>query len=85
MTLEQFVRNNRGTNGGSDWPRETLEYIFEAIATDEIKLESTDASPALSQSRWNDIVRGCATGKGRMMVRLFLFLHGQFLTDVVFC
>lgn len=67
MTLEQFIRNNRGTNGGEDWPRETLEYIFEAIATDEIKLESTDASPALSQSRWNDIVRGCATGKGRMM------------------
>ena len=67
MTLEQFIRNNRGTNGGEDWPRETLEYIFEAIATDEIKLESTDTSPALSQSRWNDIVRGCATGKGRMM------------------
>ena len=78
MTLEQFVRNNRGTNGGSDWPRETLEYIFEAIATDEIKLESTDASPALSQSRWNDIVRGCATGKGRMMVSLFLSSYGQF-------
>ena len=86
MTLEQFVRNNRGTNGGSDWPRETLEYIFEAIATDEIKLESTDASPALSQSRWNDIVRGCATGKGRMMVRLFLSSYGQLeWTDVVFC
>ena len=67
MTLDQFIRNNRGTNGGEDWPRETLEYIFEAIATDEIKLESTDTSPALSQSRWNDIVRGCATGKGRMM------------------
>ena len=85
MTLEQFVRNNRGTNGGADWPRETLEYIFEAIATDEIKLESTDASPALSQSRWNDIVRGCATGKGRMMVSLFIYLHMGNSTDVVFC
>ena len=85
MTLEQFARNNRGTNGGSDWPRETLEYIFEAIATDEIKLESTDASPALSQSRWNDIVRGCATGKGRMMVSLFIYLHMGNSTDVVFC
>ena len=31
MTLEQFIRNNRGTNGGKDWPKETLgEAIFDS-------------------------------------------------------
>ena len=28
MTLEQFIRNNRGTNGGNDWPAEVLVNIF---------------------------------------------------------
>lgn len=38
MTRDQFVRNNRGTNGDADWPRDYLEGIYEAISADAIKL-----------------------------------------------
>jgi brefeldin A-resistance guanine nucleotide exchange factor 1 len=66
MTLEQFVRNNRGTNGGNDWPRETLETIFAGIVNDEIKL-TDDAAPTLTPSKWSDMMRSCGGGKGRML------------------
>ena len=67
MTLEQFVRNNRGTNGGKDWPLETLESIFEGIVGDEIKL-ADDAAPSLSPSRWaENLRRASQTGDDRMI------------------
>ena len=66
MTLEQFVRNNRGTNGGEDWPRETLESIFDGIVEDEIKL-TDESAPTLTPSRWVDMMRACGDGKGRML------------------
>ena len=66
MTLEQFIRNNRGTNGGKDWPRETLEAIFAGIVNDEIKL-TDDAAPTLTPSKWADMMRSCGGGKGRML------------------
>ena len=66
MTLDQFIRNNRGTNGGADWPRETLENIFRGIVEDEIKL-TDDAAPTLTPSRWADMMRQAERGRGRMM------------------
>ena len=66
MTLDQFIRNNRGTNGGADWPRETLENIFRGIVEDEIKL-TDDAAPTLTPSRWADMMRQAECGRGRMM------------------
>jgi brefeldin A-resistance guanine nucleotide exchange factor 1 len=66
MTLEQFVRNNRGTNGGKDWPREALEHIFHGIINDEIKL-TDDAAPTLTPSRWADMMRACGAGGGKML------------------
>lgn len=66
MTLEQFIRNNRGTNGGKDWPRETLEAIFVGIVNDEIKL-TDDAAPTLTASKWADMMRSSSGGKGRML------------------
>jgi golgi-specific brefeldin A-resistance guanine nucleotide exchange factor 1 len=64
MTLEQFVRNNRGTNGGKDWPKETLVSIFDSIVTDEIRL-TDDAAPSLSNSAWHDVMRACEVGQGK--------------------
>lgn len=32
MTKDQFIRNNRGINGGQDFPREYLEGIYDSIA-----------------------------------------------------
>eukprot|EP00928_Gymnodinium_smaydae_P060322 TRINITY_DN4392_c1_g1_i2.p1 TRINITY_DN4392_c1_g1~~TRINITY_DN4392_c1_g1_i2.p1 ORF type:complete len:1299 (-),score=328.84 TRINITY_DN4392_c1_g1_i2:23-3781(-) len=38
MKIEEFVRNNRGIDGGKDLPKYFLEDIFEAIRDDEIRL-----------------------------------------------
>lgn len=38
MTRQQFVGNNRGCNDGEDFPREYLEYIYDRIVQEEIKM-----------------------------------------------
>eukprot|EP01025_Chloroclados_australasicus_P037318 TRINITY_DN3805_c0_g1_i5.p1 TRINITY_DN3805_c0_g1~~TRINITY_DN3805_c0_g1_i5.p1 ORF type:complete len:1288 (-),score=132.71 TRINITY_DN3805_c0_g1_i5:189-4052(-) len=38
MTLEQFVRNNRGINSGDDLPLDFLEKIYNRIGENEIKM-----------------------------------------------
>ena len=65
MTLEQFIRNNRGTNGGQDWPAEVLVGIFDSIVTDEIKLDEVSAA-SLTPSRWADMLRNVAAGQGAL-------------------
>lgn len=65
MTLEQFIRNNRGTNGGKDWPAETLVSIFDSIVTDEIKLDDGGAL-SLTPSRWAELLRDIRAGKGTL-------------------
>ncbi|CEI86105.1 hypothetical protein RMCBS344292_00550 [Rhizopus microsporus] len=39
MTLEDFLRNNRGIDDGADLPKELLESIFEEIQNNEIKMK----------------------------------------------
>lgn len=46
MTVDEFVRNNRGINGGEDLPREFLRALYTSIAADEIRISSeAQASP----------------------------------------
>ena len=54
MTLEQFISNNRGTNGGENWPRPLLTDIYSSISVDEIKLSSDGE---VSSLRWADVLR----------------------------
>jgi hypothetical protein len=42
MTLEQFVRNNRGINSGQDVPREILEKLYFDIKDNEIRMDESD-------------------------------------------
>jgi cytohesin len=42
MTLDQFIRNNRGINQGQDVPREVLEELYRSVQQDEIRMEETD-------------------------------------------
>ena len=65
MTLEQFIRNNRGTNGGEDWPAEVLVNIFDSIVTDEIKLDDGGAA-SLTPSKWAAILRDVRRGDGAL-------------------
>ncbi|KAG1642506.1 hypothetical protein G6F44_004767 [Rhizopus delemar] len=39
MTLDDFLRNNRGIDDGADIPRELLEGVFEEIQNNEIKMK----------------------------------------------
>jgi brefeldin A-inhibited guanine nucleotide-exchange protein len=37
MTMEEYIRMNRGINGQDDLPNEFLSQIYEEIAANEIK------------------------------------------------
>lgn len=53
MTRKQFVNNNRGIDkGGADLPKAFLEFIYDAIVTNEIKMQAnpTSANTATSGS-----------------------------------
>jgi len=42
MTLEDFIKNNRGINDGKDIPEDLLKGIFEDIASNELKMKEED-------------------------------------------
>ncbi|CDO53216.1 similar to Saccharomyces cerevisiae YDR170C SEC7 Guanine nucleotide exchange factor (GEF) for ADP ribosylation factors involved in proliferation of the Golgi, intra-Golgi and ER-to-Golgi transport [Geotrichum candidum] len=48
MTFDDFLRNNRGINDGSDLPAEYLQEIYNTIRDDEIKLLSEQHAALLS-------------------------------------
>ena len=63
MTKEQFIRNNKGINYGSDLPREYLDNLFEDIKNDQIKMnidinDSDGTALAFTDSNlWNNMIR----------------------------
>jgi cytohesin len=42
MTLDQFIKNNRGINQGKDMPREILVSLYTNIRDDEIRMDEAD-------------------------------------------
>jgi len=52
MTLQQFVRNNRGTWAGKDPPLPLLEKLYNSIVNDEIKFEKAGDKDAPAKSGW---------------------------------
>jgi cytohesin len=42
MTLDQFVRNNRGINSGQDIPTEVLTTLYNCVKENEIRMDETD-------------------------------------------
>lgn len=57
MTLEEFIRNNRGMNGGEDFPRELLENIYNSILHSEIRIEGDSTEQQASEAfeiYWTD-------------------------------
>lgn len=48
MTMEEFVRNNRGINASGDLPRDYLESIFTSISENEIRMLSSNEARALT-------------------------------------
>ncbi|KAI4299537.1 hypothetical protein L6164_032987 [Bauhinia variegata] len=54
MTEEDFIRNNRRINGGSDLPREYLSELYHSICKNEIRTtpENGGGFPEMTSSRW---------------------------------
>ncbi|GJP74508.1 hypothetical protein CLOP_g5075 [Closterium sp. NIES-67] len=68
MTEEEFIRNNRMINDGTDLPRDMLTELYHSIARDEIRVSAdslagggsgagSGSAGEMSYSRWMDIVR----------------------------
>jgi len=67
MTRDQFVRNNRGTNGGQDWPRDVLVAMYEAIAADAIRMSAQSAVGGASGAAWLAASRAADAGDGDLV------------------
>ncbi|KAL6576491.1 Nucleolar GTP-binding protein 2 [Orobanche hederae] len=57
MTEEDFIRNNRSINGGSDLPREYLSELFHSISTNAISLDQSGTVVIeMNPNRWIQLV-----------------------------
>ncbi|KAG6670143.1 ARF guanine-nucleotide exchange factor GNOM [Carya illinoinensis] len=58
MTEDDFIRNNRHINGGSDLPREFLSELYHSICKNEIRTtpEQGAGFPEMTPSRWIDLM-----------------------------
>ena len=68
MTCNEFIRNNRGINGGDDLPRDFLVSLYDNISKNEIKISSeaggsADASPML----WSELNQQSRAPRGKML------------------
>ena len=70
MTLEEFKRNNRGTNDKADWPAQYLTDIYASISADAIKMSDATGlggRATLTGAHWIMAARLCAKGRGNML------------------
>ncbi|KAH7353025.1 hypothetical protein KP509_19G075800 [Ceratopteris richardii] len=58
MTEEDFIKNNRGINGGQDLPREVLSELYHSIVRNEIKISYDNSSGIveMTPSRWVGLI-----------------------------
>lgn len=57
MSLDDFVRNNRGINDGKDLSREFLAEIYSSINALEIKMSDEAGIDELTDMIWDDLLR----------------------------
>lgn len=62
MTLEQFIRNNRGINNGEDFPKEMLEQIYHNIKQQPMRIGDTISEQT---NRWIQLNQMSKTPRGR--------------------
>ncbi|KAJ8907522.1 hypothetical protein NDN08_007633 [Rhodosorus marinus] len=56
MTVDDFVRNNRGINDGKDLDRGFLEGIYSSISEEEIKMSDEAGMDALTRAHWHSLL-----------------------------
>ena len=68
MTRKQFVGNNRGIDKGADLPRQFLEYLYDAIVSNEIKMGLPTPGAAAATSAAAGGGAGAGAGGGDVSV-----------------
>ncbi|DBA68573.1 TPA: hypothetical protein ACH3X2_013515 [Trebouxia sp. C0005] len=68
MTCNEFIRNNRGINGGDNLPQDFLTSLYENISKNEIRISteaanSAEASPIL----WSELNLQSKSARGKML------------------
>ena len=66
MTTEEFIRNNRGINGGENLPNDFLRAVYDSISRNEIRITS-DAGASPSPVLWADLGQQSRGARGRML------------------
>eukprot|EP00122_Pirum_gemmata_P008438 Pgem_evm1s7779 len=56
MTLNDFVKNQRGINGGGDFDRKYLEEIFNEIRNNEIVLKDEMTGELAEEYFWDELL-----------------------------
>ena len=83
MTCDEFIRNNRGINGGVDLPHQFLRELYGSISQNEIRISADQQSHQgglfVSPILWTDLAQQSQTPRGRFASAegAFLYLIGQ--------
>lgn len=63
MTIEEFIRNNRGIDDGKDLPKEFLEGIYNEIQENEIKMTpDVENLESMDDKQWEQLLRSASGG-----------------------
>ncbi len=82
MTMEEFIRNNRGINDGNDFEEQLLKHIYTQIATREIVLPEENQS---ADHAWKEMLRRADSySAGIDELPSLPFVHpSKYLTSVI--
>ena len=67
MTCEEFIRNNRGINGGADLPHQFLRELYASISQNEIRISADQQASGLvlgSPVLWTDLAQQAQSPRG---------------------
>lgn len=67
MTCEEFIRNNRGINGGADLPHPFLRELYASISQNEIRISADQQASGLvlaSPVLWTDLAQQAQSPRG---------------------
>ena len=68
MTLEEFIRNNRGINSGENLPQEFLQSLYVSICRNEIKISSEAAAgQGLNALLWTQLSQQSVSPRGAIL------------------
>lgn len=67
MSLEEFIRNNRGGNDSENFPQWFLEEIYESISSVEIRLKDEAGMEAMTSAHWDEILEDMLTRNRKLI------------------